>query len=190
MLVRKHIHGLLSSYYKQPYNAVVGSVNPQNFKTSPIDFGGILGEWHWRYTYQRLYREQEGQWLTPVELFRPFYSEIIGNFVAKEVETMIEKGKIIEPFQIVEIGGGRGTNAMCILDHLERIHPQLYSDLESYTIMDSSPSLLDLMNKILIEGSISSENKRKTRSNRHVDKLLLKQVDMLDVAEKRSVLDK
>lgn len=73
---------------------------------------------------------------------------------------------------------------MCILDHLQLRHPDVYERLESYTIMDSSPTLLDLMYKMLVKNDqlITTQG-----SNRHFGKVKLKQVDMIDIGEKRLV---
>lgn len=207
MLVRKHIHSLLSSYYNQPHHAVVGSIihhhqrQNNDITQSPINFANILGEWHWRYIYQKLYKQQTGQWLTPVELFKPFYSQIIGNFISMEATKMKQKNRTIldkndfgsvnnDLLQIVEIGGGRGTNALCILDHLKRKHPDVYRNVESYTIMDSSPTLLNHVKQLLVDGPSqigNQEHNMASTNNRHNDKIIIKQVDMLDVAEKRLV---
>lgn len=96
----------------------------------------FLGEWHWHRVYRRLYKEQDGQWLTPVELFRPHYSYILANFVA-------EMTSASDRVHIVELGGGLGTNANLILSQLQRTKPKLY-DQVSYTIIDSSQPLMEL----------------------------------------------
>jgi SAM-dependent MidA family methyltransferase len=83
-----------------------------------------------------LYKEQDGQWLTPVELFRPHYSYILANFVA-------EMTSASDRVHIVELGGGLGTNANLILSQLQRTKPKLY-DQVSYTIIDSSQPLMEL----------------------------------------------
>jgi len=187
MLLRKHVHKLLSTYYQQPHSDVVGSI-----QSSPVNFQKILGKWHWQYIHNKLYKNQEGQWLTPVELFKPHYSRVLGNFVASEADKFKEKSDY-ERVQILEIGGGRGTNATLILDQLQNAHPQIYEQVESYTIMDASPTLLDLMKKVLIDGSINAKsNDQSSITNRHADKIRLKQLDMMDIAEKRSnnVLEK
>lgn len=179
MLVRKQIHKLLSSYYNQPHNAVVGSIPSKEYEHNALNFKSILGEWHWRRMYQGLYKNQAGQWLTPVELFRPYFSSIIANFIATEMDKVKNINKDVQKLEIVELGGGRGTNCLCILDHLQNKYPEVYVNLESYTIMDSSPTLLNLMKNVLIK---NPEN-----SQRHRDKVSLKEVDMMDISEGRSV---
>ena len=183
MLVRKQIHKLLSSYYNQPHNTVVGSTSYQSNEINPINFRSVLGEWHWRRIYQGLYRNQAGQWLTPVELFRPYYSRIIANFIAMEMKKFSSNNE----YEIVELGGGRGTNCRCILDHLQNQHPGIYEKVKSYTIMDSSPTLLKLMRSVLIDKfslDCVVEKNELNGSHRHRDKVVLKEVDMMDVAER------
>lgn len=161
MLLRKHIHYLLSKYYSQPFNNVIGSLPT----SEPIAFRNILNEWHWQRIFRKLYKEQLGQWLTPVELFRPYFSQILANFIAKEAVT--EKN-----VHIVELGGGRGTNALEILNYLKAEYPSIYERLH-YTIMDASPSLLDLQKQYLID------------SVEHAHVVDLREVDMFNVAEGR-----
>ena len=178
MLIRKQINKLLSSYYNQPHNAVVGSIPLQGYENDAINFRSIFGEWHWRRIYQGLYEKQAGQWLTPVELFQPYYSNIIANFIAAEMNKVRKSGENDRSIDIVELGGGRGTNCLCILDHLQNKYPDVYENIESYTIMDSSTTLLNLMKQVLLEND----------SPRHRDKVIVKEVDMMDIAESRSVL--
>ena len=166
MILRKYIHQRLSLYYQQPKNAVVGSL----LRSDHINFKRILGHWHWQRIFDNLYKKQEGQWLTPVELFKPHYSQVISNFIAKEARK-IDYGEAIE---VVELGGGRGTNAKCILDHLQDNHNELYRNIK-YTIMDSSPTLLELQRDVLLSGE-----------NNHESKVNLEKVDVLDIAEGNS----
>jgi SAM-dependent MidA family methyltransferase len=58
-----------------------------------------------------------------------------------DIGTAIDSGPNGAPFEIVELGGGRGTNANWILSYLQENKPHVYSSLTSYTLVDSSPSL-------------------------------------------------
>jgi hypothetical protein len=187
MLVRKFIGRRLAEYYAQPANAVVGSTSTTTTSSS-VNLGRLLGEWHWRRVYKQLYLEQEGHWLTPVELFKPYYSNTLANFVATAVGTTIDddyKQKTtitnsstssttstssLDMIDVVELGGGRGTNAKLILDHLREAHPLVYQRV-NYTVMDSSPSLLELQKETLL-------------ASVHADKVQFESKDMLDVAER------
>ena len=167
ILLRRYICKRLNEYYSQPSDSVVGSIS-SNHSSTPrgINFPSLLNEWHWKYTYKRLYKEQKGMWLTPVELFYPYYSNILGNFITESI-----KRKHEDVFDIVELGGGRGTNAKAVLNHLNDSRPEMYDRLQSYTIYDTSPSLHELQRKVLIDDSS------------HADKVKLVNIDMMDIAE-------
>ena len=169
MLVRKLIGKRLANYYSQPSSKVVGSAQ------SGVDLRSLLGEWHWKRLYQRLYQEQEGQWLTPVELFQPHFSNILGNFIIEAARQDDSAAVASERIEIVELGGGRGTNAGLILNYLEETAPDLYERL-SYTIIDNSESLIELQ-----KDSISKQQ-------RHVSKVDFHRKDLMDIAEKKITL--
>ena len=114
-------------------------------------------------------------WLTPVELFFPYYSNILANFVSISMSSTMKKMHNEDEegvFDIVELGGGRGTNAVALLDHLRAFHPNVYDRLQSYTIFDTSPTLHKLQKNVLL-GDGSS----------HSDRVKLINVDMMDIVE-------
>lgn len=51
--------------------------------------------------------------------------------------------------KIVECGAGRGTNAFLILERLRKIYPEVYTSLNSYTLLDTSATLQALQNAIV-----------------------------------------
>ncbi|KAL7542562.1 hypothetical protein ACHAXR_011880 [Thalassiosira sp. AJA248-18] len=167
-LLRRYLCKRLAEYYSQPADKVVG--------TGPrcIDFGSLFNEWHWKHKYKSVYKQQQGMWLTPVELFHPYYSNVFANFVRKSMTTIDEKRHGDGVFEIVELGGGRGTNANALLNHLSECHSDMYERLHRYTIFDTSPTLHELQRRVLIEGS------------KHADKVVLRNIDMMDVAEGNS----
>jgi hypothetical protein len=131
-----------------------------------------LGQWHWKRTYKQLYKQQKGMWLTPVELFTPYYSNAFANFVSSSMKPMLESQKHkSDGFQIVELGGGRGTNAKALLNHLQLHHHHVYDRLIEYTIYDTSPTLHELQRQNL---KIDSD---------HANKINLVNVDMMEIAE-------
>ncbi len=111
-------------------------------------------------------------WLTPVELFYPYYSNVMANFVTSSVSTLRNNNatRYNEGFDVVELGGGRGTNAVAFLDHMCERHPEAYERLRHYTIFDTSPTLHALQREVLY-------------GSNHRDKVKFVNVDMLDVAE-------
>ena len=160
---RRYVGKRLAEYYAQPADRVVGS-SPGVDKSN---LSSLLGEWQWRRLFRKLYEQREGHWLTPVEIFRPHYSNILANFVAETVAD----NSIPSAIDIVEIGGGRGTNASLILSHLRKTQPEIYSAL-TYTLVDSSPSLHRLQQETLASGD-------------HADKMKFELKDLMDVAENK-----
>lgn len=166
MLLRKYVCRRLLEYYSQPAHKVVGTTN------ASVDFSSLLGQWHWKRTYKQLYKQQKGQWLTPVELFTPYYSNVFANFVSSSMKPMLESQKHnSEGFQIVELGGGRGTNANALLNHLQLHHNDIYDRLTEYIIFDTSPTLHEQQRQNL---KVDSD---------HADKINLVNVDMMEIAE-------
>ena len=122
-------------------------------------------------------------WLTPCELFTPYYSNILANFVSSSMKAFDNWSKVqssSETFEIVELGGGRGTNANALLNHLRENHQETYDRLDSYTIFDTSPTLHGLQREFLIG---SSDDLNNDESKVHADKIKLVNVDLMNVAE-------
>ena len=185
ILLRRYLCKRLSEYYAQPADKVVGSVgvgvgvgtdwsSQIASRRGGIIFSSLINEWHWKYTYRRVYKEQRGMWLTPVEIFFPYYSNILANFVIESMTT--SRAKLYRDnqdqgvFEIVELGGGRGTNAIALLNHLEECNPKSYERLQSYTIFDTSTTLHNYQRDVL-------------KQSRHADKINLVNTDLLDAVE-------
>lgn len=198
MLLRRFIGQRLSSYYAQEADRVVSSLP----SSEPIEFHRLLDEWQWKRLLDRMYRDQNGQWFTPVELFKPYYSIAMANFIATHCRrkgsssrsTAAEPGEgevaVVEddfmyhdedmdyyedgPIEIVELGGGRGTNALCVLNHLQEYEPDLYQRIQYY-ILDSSPTLHKLQQHQL-------------KASSHADRVSFVLKDLTEAAEGRTEL--
>ena len=176
MLLRKFISQRLSEYYAQPSSSVVGSVVAKS-SDPPINFSRLLGSWQWRRLYAQLYEKQEGQWLTPVELFRPYYSNTLAEFAVQAAagngssENKSNGDNGGKELHVVELGGGRGTNAAHILSHLRDAHPTIYQNVR-YTIFDASPTLHELQKQVVLQ-----------EHDHPSDKISFVLRDMTDVAE-------
>jgi SAM-dependent MidA family methyltransferase len=109
--------------------------------------------------------------LQPVELFRPHYSRIVADFCMAAATNIDKTPKTLSRVEIIELGGGRGTNANLILSYLEESHPEFYENLK-YTLVDSSPSLHRLQKDVL-------------EKTNHIDRVFFEQKDLMDVAEKK-----
>ena len=162
-LLRRYVGKRLADYYAQPSDRVVG----RSAGVDSSNLSSLLGQWHWRRVFKKLYEEREGHWLTPVELFRPHYSQILANFC----DSTVGKSSSVDAFEIVELGGGRGTNANLILTHLQETQPRLYDAL-TYTLVDSSPTLHQMQQEMFSQSE-------------HADKVQFERKDLLDVAEKK-----
>ena len=177
-LVRRYIGGRLFEYYSQPADKVVGRAS----SAETARLSSLLGEWHWRRLLQRYYDEREGHWLTPVEVFQPHFSRILGDFSCGVVEmarknvptpTTGSTGADSPSWEIVELGGGRGTNAKLLLSYFREYKPELYQQLK-YTLVDSSPSLHRLQQEVL-------------KNTEHADHVEFRLIDLMDVADSRYV---
>jgi len=192
MLVRKRIGQALGAYYAQPAHRVVGgalvegsSSSPTTSNTAPsMNFKSLWGEWQYRRLVGKLYQQQDlhekGRWLTSVELMRPYYSQCLANFVAAEARAYWQtpqcRANQAQPqkqsIDIVELGGGRATNASIILSHLQEAHPDVFAQIHSYTLMDASPSLLELQEQTL-------------QATNHASLVKLELKNAMDMAEKK-----
>jgi hypothetical protein len=127
MLLRRYIGQHLQAYYAQAEDAVVGGL-------SPLQLSSLWGKWHWLTVYQRLYRKTRGQWLIPVELFQPYYSQVIANYTIQSCDQ--SEGPI--PIEIHEIGSGRGTNARALLKNHAGMQSLTWDTHSSREVIDDS----------------------------------------------------
>ena len=182
-MLRHYIGRRLGAYYNQPSDLVVGSIPPSN---PPLN--RLWGEWHWKRINHRLYETQQGQWLTPVELFRPHYSNILAEFIANHNsrDDGGRGGSSAAAIEIFELGGGRGTNAWIVLNHLRQHHPLIYDRISSYTIVDASPTLHELQQKRLVHDNPDDDNDENNDADTtHASKLNFVLKDLGDVADQR-----
>ena len=80
-------------------------------------------------------------WLTPSEIFTPYYGRMVANFVLDRHAQVA--GAVAEPLRVFEIGGGTGTLARDILDHVRSAAPGVYDRME-YCAVEISPRLARL----------------------------------------------
>jgi hypothetical protein len=174
-LVRHYVGRQLYEYYAQPADVVVGRRRDDDStdRSTPTGnpFPTLLGEWHWKRVFQRLYDTRQGHWLTPVELFQPHYSHILADFCVHHANHSNRNMQ----FEILEVGCGRGTNARWILSYLREHHHSVYDRLDSYTLVDASPSLHRLQREVLGSGP-------------HAEKVRFARMDLMQVAESKARL--
>ena len=86
---------------------------------------------------ERLY--PENAWVTPCELFKPYYSYAVANLMLNQLD--IRKKKNIKPqLKVIEIGPGTGTFADSMLDFFKNYDLNMYRNCE-YTFIEISPQL-------------------------------------------------
>ena len=126
----------------------------------PISFDQLTGRGQYLLKLEELYKSEPDAFVTPVELFRPWYSRSLGYYILKRHSKIENAGNL----NIFEIGGGNGTNALHILDFLKEVSPSLYNNI-NYTLIEIS----DRMAERQIDSTF-----------RHKDKVKVIQKDFLD----------
>ncbi|KAL0935292.1 uncharacterized protein CTRU02_209883 [Colletotrichum truncatum] len=85
-------------------------------------------------------------WHTPTELFRPYYGEAIARYLVSNYRlTTYPYHDLI----IYEMGAGRGTLMLNILDYIRDLDPQVYARTQ-YRIIEISPALASLQKHHLL----------------------------------------
>lgn len=127
-----------AGYFRNPKNIQLGRLD------QPIDFPSLLG--FDGYTKVLSERYPQHRFLTPCEIFRPYY----GMTIAK---MLVEKAKALglTKLNVIEIGSGLGGNADSFLAYLKNIEPSFYSSV-NYTLVEISETLIQNSKRILAEG--------------------------------------
>jgi hypothetical protein len=114
------------------------------YTPAEVDFTQIADKWRYDDKVKELYDAHPDGWLTPVELFQPYYGEALARWIhaqhAARVAKAGEEGGPHSHLQVVEVGGGNGTCAINILNFFRREHPDIYSTMR-YTICEASERL-------------------------------------------------
>ena len=90
---------------------------------------------------QRVY--PENQWVTPCELFKPYYGYTIANFMLNQLEDLKKK-----QLRVVEIGPGTGTFADSLLDFYKNYNLDMYREVE-YIFVEISPRLAEKCEELM-----------------------------------------
>ncbi|KND91383.1 NADH dehydrogenase [ubiquinone] complex I, assembly factor 7 [Tolypocladium ophioglossoides CBS 100239] len=124
----------------------------------PFDFPSMRDELEFQAQLGRRYTEfedglddAEGEnpsrqlWHTPTELFRPSYGEAVARYLVSNYRLTTYP---YDDLLIYEMGAGRGTLMLNILDYIRQADPQVYARTK-FNIIEISPSLADLQGKHL-----------------------------------------
>ncbi|KAK5992762.1 Protein arginine methyltransferase NDUFAF7-like-like protein [Cladobotryum mycophilum] len=121
-----------------------------NFMRDELEFQSELGR---RYTeFEDLLDDKEGEsatrqlWHTPTELFRPYYGEAIARYLVSNYRLTTYP---YDDLLIFEMGAGRGTLMLNILDYIRAADPQVYARTK-FNIIEISSSLAALQTRHLL----------------------------------------
>ncbi len=119
----------------------------------PFDFNALPDEPAFHAELSRRYTEFEDAldaqgtpddtrqlWHTPTELFRPYYGEAVARYL---MSNYIMSTYPYHDLIIYEMGAGRGTLMLNILDYIRDVEPAVY-DRTQYRIIEISPALAAL----------------------------------------------
>lgn len=108
-----------------------------------VDFNELAGEAEYRLMLRDMYEKRGVAWMTPCEIFAPWYSFAIARYLLKEHRRTNES-----TLRVVEIGGGNGTNMMHMLDFLKSQAPDVYANTRA-TLVDISPAMSERQAEIV-----------------------------------------
>ena len=121
-----------------------------NSMRDELDFNAQLGQ---RYTeFEDMLDDRDGDnptrqlWHTPTELFRPYYGEAIARYLVSNYRLHTYP---YDDLLIFEMGAGRGTLMLNILDYIRAIDPQVYARTK-FNIIEISPSLAKMQKHHLL----------------------------------------
>jgi hypothetical protein len=102
-----------------------------------LPFSSMLGRAEYRHALAAAYAASPLGWMTPVEVFAPWYSRAIARYLlAAHAASPAPSG----PLLVWELGGGSGTHARAVLDYLRHAAPRVYASVE-YTLVEISPAM-------------------------------------------------
>ncbi|EGO53102.1 hypothetical protein NEUTE1DRAFT_55008 [Neurospora tetrasperma FGSC 2508] len=127
----------------------------------PFDFPNLRDETEFQNVLSQRYVDFEDKldevapsdtrqlWYTPTELFRPYYGEAIARYlVANYKLTTYPYHDLI----IYEMGAGRGTLMLNILDYIRDMDPDVYARTQ-YKVIEISDSLAKVQNSTLMRSA-------------------------------------
>ncbi|KAJ0903454.1 putative protein arginine methyltransferase NDUFAF7 [Helianthus annuus] len=131
VLVRDFIH---SALYHPQHGYFSQSPRSVGVLDRSIHFHKLQGRKAYMSHLEKIYKQNDVSWFTPVELFKPWYAHGIA-------EAILRTTNLSFPLKIYEIGGGSGTCAKGIMDYIMLNAPtRVYSNM-SYTSVEISSSL-------------------------------------------------
>lgn len=116
----------------------------------PIPFTELFGyEDYVKMLYERY---PKNAWLTPSEIFKPYYGMTIANYIELTYGKLKAQNPAMrnQPLHIIEGGAGNGSAASSILNYFKLYKPKTYHTLK-YTIVEISDVMVQRCRKTLTE---------------------------------------
>ncbi|KAH9680832.1 protein arginine methyltransferase NDUFAF7 [Citrus sinensis] len=148
VLVRDFIHSALyhpkHGYFSQRSRSV-------GVLDAAIKFNQLQGRKAYMKHVDKIYKQSEISWFTPVELFKPWYAHGIA-------EAIMRTANLSVPLKIYEIGGGSGTCAKGVMDYIMLNAPERVYNNMTYISVEISPSLAEIQKETV--GQVSSHSSK------------------------------
>lgn len=148
ILVRDFIHGAL---YDPNHGYFSQRSGPVGVLERSIKFNQLEGQKAYVKLLDKLYKQSDVSWFTPVELFKPWYAHGIAESIMRTADLSI-------PLKIFEIGGGSGTCARGIMDYIKLNAPSRVYNNMKYTSVEISTSLAKKQTETV--GEVSSHSSK------------------------------
>lgn len=110
--------------------------NPIGTIIEPMPFNEFIDREDYLLNLQKRWSELGPAWLTPSEIFKPFYANAIAKYLISEQQLVDRKD-----MKIIEIGGGTGTFALGLLNYIRANNPEVYATMKYVSIDVSEYSL-------------------------------------------------
>ncbi|KAG7653087.1 S-adenosyl-L-methionine-dependent methyltransferase [Arabidopsis suecica] len=141
VLVRDFIHTALYDPKKGYFSQRSKSVGVLE---RSIKFQQLEGRKAYMKLLEKVYKQSDISWFTPVELFKPWYAHGIAEAILRTTNLSV-------PLKIYEIGGGSGTCAKGVLDYIMLNAPERIYNNMSYTSIEISPSLAKIQKETVAQ---------------------------------------
>jgi len=157
--LRSALYDKKDGYFSQT-SVPVGTI------AEPIAFTSLLGRDEYALTLNFRYEKLAKQWLTPVEIFKPYYASAVAAYVLdRYFQEDFEKGF---PLKVYELGGGQGTNAVGFLTYVRETAPEVFARME-FVGVEISASLAaaqkrNVMERVFQSASATYSNARTATS--------------------------
>lgn len=132
--IQRSLYDPIHGYFSNSKSPVLGHSN--KFKLQEIRSRAAYQQ-----TVAATYASTGHGWMTPVELFSPYFSRAVAN----RIQSVAPRDQKIN---IIEIGAGRGTLAADVLEYWSAHAPEFLEGV-SYNVIEISPALARLQSKVL-----------------------------------------